>query len=120
MIDYSSSSYGINHQNIGSSNRESGGDKPAKLQQIRNPSAAIYAGDTEKPDIKEGSYLAYDSNDNTSVGVFIPRHGNTCNIMWCDGHVESALGATHEDLYSKVLGSYRNVNDSNASKWDRY
>ena len=127
LIDYGNSSYGINYMSIGSSNRDAGSGwtadqkgAPAKLQQIKNPSDTIYSGDTMVMSTGEGSYLAYDSTSLTStVGVFVPRHGNNCNIVWCDGHVEAYQGKDTVELY-KATGSYRNVNDSSASKWDRW
>ncbi|MBE6380009.1 MAG: DUF1559 domain-containing protein [Lentisphaerae bacterium] len=114
------SSYGINYMSIASSNRypDSVSDKsiPAKVMQIANPSDTIYAGDTLNPTQGYGDYLAYDSTSLTANnGVFIPRHGNTCNIVWCDGHVEGAQGKDTVDLYEKALGTYANTN----SKWDR-
>ena len=127
LIDYSNSSYGINYMSIGSSNRDASSNAtsdqkaaPAKLQQIKNPSDTIYSGDTLVPSTGEGHYLAYDSTSLTaSNGVFVPRHGTTCNIVWCDGHVEAVQGKDTVAVYA-VTGSYRNVNDSAASKWDRW
>ncbi|MBE6368717.1 MAG: DUF1559 domain-containing protein [Lentisphaerae bacterium] len=117
-----SSSYGINYCNIGSSYRDGGADTtaPAKLPQIKNPSETIYSGDTMVMTTGNGSYLLYDSTSLTStVGVLVPRHGNSSNIVWCDGHVEAYQGKDTVELY-KVTGSYRNINDSSASKWDRW
>ena len=118
------SSYGINTYNIGGSYRELGSaagyDAPAKIQQIKNPTETIFTGDTMVMSTGEGSYQSYDSTSLTStVGVLVPRHGNTCNILWCDGHVDSIQGKDTVAIYA-VTGSYRNVNDSSASKWDRW
>ncbi len=118
------SSYGINTYNIGGSYRDvgdkPGSDVPAKVQQIKNPSDTIFSGDTMVMTTGNGSYEAFDSTSLTSdVGVLVPRHGSTCNIVWCDGHVDSIQGKDTVAIY-QVTGSYRNVDDSSASKWDRW
>ena len=129
LEDYSVSHYGINHQSIGSSNREAKTgwtnaqkEVPAKLSQIANPSDTIFAGDTVVPNTigttrVVSSYLMYDSGNATSTtGALDPRHGQTANMVMCDGHVEGAIGKDVAYLYSNVVGSYKNT----GSKWDRY
>jgi len=120
---YSYSHYGINYNSIGSSQRESKGDIPAQLSQIAIPSDTIYSADTVVDNslgtaTEKSSYLLYDAYGD-KTGSPHPRHGKSCNIVWCDGHVSSIQGNDPKAMYT-VLGSYRNVNDSNASKWDRY
>ena len=129
LEDYSVSHYGINHQSIGSSNREAKTgwtnaqkEVPARLSQIANPSDTIFAGDTVVPNTigtarVVSSYLMYDSGNATSTtGALDPRHGQSANMVMCDGHVEGAIGKDVAYLYSNVVGSYKNT----GSKWDRY
>ena len=116
---YSYSHYGINYNNIGSSNRDSQGDVPARLSQIADPAATIFSADTVIENSTQGSYLLYDGYSKTT-GAPHPRHSNTANILWCDGHVSTEQGKSPQAMYTDVLGAYRNINDSSASKWDRY
>ena len=126
---YSVSHYGINHLSIGSSTRDALSDwtadqkaTPAQLSQIADPSDTIYSGDTVVPNTigtsrVTGNYLMYDSGNNTSsTGSLHPRHGNVANIVWCDGHVTGVIGKDVADLYTNVVGSYKNA----GSKWDRH
>ena len=116
---YSYSHYGINYNSIGSGQRESQGDVPARLSQIADPSATVFSADTVIESTSNGSYLLYDAYGK-NTGAVHPRHSSVANILWCDGHVTGEAGKDPAYMYSNVLGSYRNVNDTSASKWDRY
>ena len=129
LEDYSVSHYGINHLSIGSTTRDAGQDwtadqkaTPAKLSQIADPTNTIFADDTVVPNTigtarVVSSYLMYDAgNATSSTGALDPRHGQTANMVMCDGHVEGAIGKDVAYLYSNVVGSYKNA----GSKWDRH
>ena len=112
---YSYSHYGINYNSIGSSQRESKGDQAARLSQIADPAATIYSADTIINDTGNGSYLLYDAYGK-STGAPDPRHSQVVNTLWCDGHVTGVIGKDVADLYTNVVGSYKNA----GSKWDRH
>ena len=85
-----------------------------KIASIKNPSTLIYAGDSVK---RIGDPTPNNNNDDryTGGGValwpsngqgFNPCHGKSCNLLFCDGHVDSM---TRSELLPKVTIG----NDSN-------
>ena len=93
--------YGYNYGYIGSCTRVhtncSAGSKkynhPAK--NVRKPSATILTVDSMyKNNTKYGYALLAHSvaAGGTIMGMVSIRHGNTANVLWCDGHVNAATG----------------------------
>jgi prepilin-type N-terminal cleavage/methylation domain-containing protein/prepilin-type processing-associated H-X9-DG protein len=128
LYNYAYTHYGMNWDNITSSYRaKSDASTPAKRYDIRRPGDTVLMCDTVQLSTWNGDrsnlrsqYQIYDAPAN-AYGAPDPRHGGICNILWCDGHVTGMKGQTPNQFYQAgFLGSYQNVNDSNASKWDRW
>lgn len=95
--EYGYISYGLNHYNL-SSRKES---------QISNPSGTIFALDStgSYPNTMRG-YSAVIPWCYYGMAIAAPKHGNTCNVLWLDGHAGSFQANTPDALYSDgVLGN---------------
>ena len=127
--------YAMNYNNILTSQREYGDNKPqtgvpCKRQQIKAPTATIICLDTwttGESTVTRSSYTVCDSyTAKNSHANPHPRHGLMCNILWADGHSSGVKGSSDDaagcqDMYSEGrLGSYRDVENTDKSKWDRY
>jgi prepilin-type N-terminal cleavage/methylation domain-containing protein/prepilin-type processing-associated H-X9-DG protein len=103
----------INYQCIGI-NAKTGGktfyNRALISSQIKAPSAMIYAGDGVGKNTQY--YTPANANDGCYTSVFVwpddnqgaawnPRHGNTCNMLCVDGHVEKV---SRTELKGMVLG----------------
>lgn len=92
---------------------------PARIEEIVNPSQTVLTGDSAVT-VDTGFYRMCPWK-NTSVGYAYPRHLDTCNILWVDGHVnpvKSSNGLANGLYYNDALGSLWYANDP-YNKWNR-
>jgi len=126
--------YGYNYSYIGSSNIDGstyvGNSTPAKINQIRKPSATILAGESALTEATRAS------NGNANIGYYIitPEYNTTgyplwpvhaarkvCNILFIDGHTDAFNAGARDIVGSKNLyatrlcGTYYN----SINLWDR-
>lgn len=73
---------------------------PLKISRIKNSSSKIYAGDTANySGLGVSVLLTRFSPPPTWMGSLAPFHGNTCNVLFVDGHVKGFQGKTSIQLY---------------------
>ncbi len=97
--------YGANYGFIFGSRRVAGANNglvtptgpPARLNQIRRPSATISVTDAmtgSKP--SQGSYITEYYSHTGSMGALSPRHRSSVNVLWVDGHVSNHRTPSYE------------------------
>ncbi len=121
-------SYGYNYYNIGCSLRASGGlnSPPAKLSQIKNPSATVLLVDSIEANnagISQyaGYFVSTDDAGTGDRGRPHPRHSGACNVLWVDGHV-SAVTFSASDLptfYTSFVKYLPGYWSGTSNVWDR-
>jgi prepilin-type N-terminal cleavage/methylation domain-containing protein/prepilin-type processing-associated H-X9-DG protein len=106
--------YGYNYMSLGNSSFYEGTDgKPSLVGQVRYPAETFLAADNFRPYVSapEGRWylLPYFHNVSSSFGQLDPRHSNTLNMIWCDGHVSnirSKATAAGRDAYTTSNNPY--------------
>jgi prepilin-type processing-associated H-X9-DG protein/prepilin-type N-terminal cleavage/methylation domain-containing protein len=99
--------YGYNVYHIGSSWRYTGSmTPPAKLGQIKNPSATILITEAySTADPQKGYYLIFDSYGGQN-GIDL-RHSGSANVLWGDFHVNSEhIKLSSVPPYSSIENPY--------------
>ena len=121
---YNSGSYGYNWHYIGGSSNVDGKNYvPAKLTQIKQPSATITHVDVvagpEPANQRKGNYICASTyRANGTDGQPAPRHNGGCNIAWADGHASYAANInplnpfTSDPFCNNIKGDINNL-------WDR-
>ena len=123
---YSAGSYGYNWHYIGGASNVVGVRKnylPAKLNQIKQPSATISHVDAvagpEAAKQRMGSYICASTYRNTGTdGQPAPRHNGGCNIAWIDGHVSYANNINPVNPFESDPFCNNIMGDAN-NLWDR-
>ena len=87
---------------------------PAKINQIRQPSATISAGDAMVAYKTEYGHALLCHHYNASMsGTLSVRHGNSVNVLWADGHVTTEQSRNYggvpstAPLYQTALDPYQ-------------
>jgi len=86
---FSACPYGVNNLYITGSYRYTGDFSycpPAKLSQVKSPSATIFLGDTHNLVQSWALEAYYTFNDNYTSNALYPRHDSGLVILWVDGH----------------------------------
>ncbi len=128
-LTYSEGSYGYNWHWIGSSCKTAMGwteglKVPAKLNQIKQPSATIALVDTAKgpepANLIIGGYACASVYRNTGTdGQPANHHSGGCNIAWVDGHVSYAGNINQLNPFESVPFTNGGTAGAQDNYWDR-
>lgn len=98
---------------------------PAKIQHIKTPSQTIVTVDANlNSSPTRGFYLVFSRNPTASgSGIVEPRHGNSVNVLWSDGHASGVNIPNRANPYTTdgITSGDNTVNmdDNPENFWDR-
>ena len=105
--------YGYNHQGLGTDFW--GGNsvtKPTHNSKIRNPSILAAFLDSTNGDNVRGQYIFNKVQNKVGYGQSDPRHSNTINVAWADGHVTNVT-EVRTIIYANTadtISGYKHIN----------
>jgi prepilin-type processing-associated H-X9-DG protein/prepilin-type N-terminal cleavage/methylation domain-containing protein len=109
--------YGYNRMSIGGGYRYTSTFLPAKNSNIKKPSSTLMMADaaSAKSSEKLYGYFALEDYLATSNAILHPRHNNSANVLWCDGHVTTEK----MNKVNPYTNTFRCYSSSAENVWDR-
>jgi len=89
-----------------------------KASRIKDPSGKIYGGDTQVVSNGFPSAVLYTQAHENAV--LFPNHGNSCNIVFFDGHVGAAQGVPAKIYTQNVAKGFNRSDWSESNPWNLY